>query len=138
MLLKLETAVCVLIFRLNLFSTMYTVLNFIRLGGCFINNKVVMYPYLFLNKGDILSINIKFFKKVFNIFFFRLFLSKSNLKKNKKFRRKRYLISATKIFVNCPDYIEANYKILSFCLWRLPKRSEIVTPYDFPFSFSTD
>jgi hypothetical protein len=132
---RLETMASTVLFRLNLFTNTYFSQNFIHLGGCQINNKLIKYSGTILKLYEMIIIVKFFFKKIFNSFFSRLYFSKYNLKKNKKFSRKSFMC-ATQIFINIPLYFEANYKILHAMICRLPKIKEIVGPFNFPLSFS--
>jgi ribosomal protein S4 len=128
---RLETMLNIILFRMNLFSNTYFANNFVKVGGVFINNKNVRYPYRFMNFNDILMINKRFFKKIFNSFFKKLSLSRVLLKKRNKF----YIyckLNRPKLILNAPKYLQINYKILHAILWRLPRKKEIVGPYSHP------
>jgi hypothetical protein len=71
--LKLELSLALVLFKLNLFDNIYFSKNFIRIGGCFIDNRLIIYPFYSLNLFEVLSIKRKFFKKIFNIFFNKMF-----------------------------------------------------------------
>src|SRR2546423_1921732 len=60
--IKLESMLCMIIFRFNIFKNMFFIINFIRVGGCLVNNKKVLYPYKFIKLNDLVMINPKFFK----------------------------------------------------------------------------
>jgi ribosomal protein S4 len=108
---RLETMLNIILFRMNLFPNTYFANNFIRIGGVFINNKNVCYPYRFLNFNDVLMISKIFFKKIFNSFFKKLSLSKNMLKKKNKFYI-YYKLTRPKLILNAPKYLQINYKIL--------------------------
>jgi len=45
---------------------MYNIINFIKLEGCLLNNKVITYPFRVIKVGDVLTINKKYFNKILN------------------------------------------------------------------------
>lgn len=111
--LRCEGLLCIVLFRLNLFTSMYFINNFIKSGNVLVNGKPVYSKHYIVKLSDDISIKKNVFVKVFNSFWLRL-------------KSKRLLI-------NTPDYIISNYKILTFSIWRYPTRLEVIAPYDFPF-----
>jgi len=109
--IKLELMLCMILFRFNLFSNMFFILNFIRVGGCLINNKIVTYPYRFVKLNDIVTVNTQYFKKVFNAFNAKMHISYRSLYKKKRILK--HILTTPKILLNVPNYLIANYKILS-------------------------
>jgi hypothetical protein len=73
--IKLEFMLCMILFRFNIFKNMFFILNFIRIGGCIVNNIIVTYPYKFIKLNDIVTIHPKYFKKIFNIFNVNMYFS---------------------------------------------------------------
>jgi len=127
-LIKLECTLATLLFRTNLFTNMYTILNFIKLGGCLVNNKIITYPFRILSIGDTISINNKYFKKILNSFFI-----KANITFITSHKHERKFINRPIILLNVPKYIYFNYKILHFKLIRLPFKNEFISPIHYPF-----
>jgi hypothetical protein len=114
--IKLECMLCVIIFRFNIFTNMFFILNFIRLGGCLVNDKIVTYPYKFIKLNDIVLINPCFFKKIFNSFNISMYFSTQFYLGRKKFFLKKFGLITPKVLLNVPNYLKANYKILAVSL----------------------
>jgi hypothetical protein len=132
--IKLEFMLCMILFRFNIFKNMFFILNFIRIGGCIVNNIIVTYPYKFIKLNDIVTIHPKYFKKIFNIFNVNMYFSSRTFIKWKTLYR--YSLTTPKVLLNIPNYLKANYKILSIAMWRLPRKKEIISLIAFPFSNS--
>lgn len=108
-----EGLLCVVLFRLNLFTSMYFIINFIKSGNVLVNGRVVRNTHYVVSLLDDISIKKDSFAKIFNSFWVRL--------------------TSGKILLNVPNYIISNYKIMTFSIWRYPSRLEVIAPYDFPF-----
>lgn len=127
---RLECMLNMVLFRVNVFDNIYIVNNFIRACGIFVNKKRVNYPFRVVKVNEFISFPLYMFKKVFSIFVKRSKFNKSFLLKKYKKKFKKYrLMHLLKNFVNLPPYIEYNYKILHFVLWRLPTRKEFLGAY---------
>lgn len=109
----IESVLVLFLFRLNFFVNLKVAYRFIKNFGVFIDGRLFFNPYFFLSEGQIVNFKKKFF------FFFIDYL-KNRLKKSK-------------VLLNIPDYILADYKTFSFTIGRKPFNSEIILPYDFPF-----
>jgi len=94
LILHLEGMLCVILFRLGIFDTMYFAKNFILEGGAIVNKKIVKNPYYRVSLLDDISVSKKFFRKIFHQFWIKL--------------------REGSIFVNMPNYIAYNYRILHF------------------------
>jgi len=114
--IKFELLLSVVLFRLNIFSNLYFIKNFIRVGGCEINGIVVTHPYRVLKLGDIVSINKKFFKVIFNKLILMYYISTkykhSIWYRQIKEEKLRFWLTCPKLILPPPLYIEVNYKIL--------------------------
>jgi len=128
--LKLESTISIFLFRLNLFVNMYNIINFIKLEGCLLNNKVITYPFRVIKVGDVLTINKKYFNKILNDFYIK-FRSRYIYKLRKKGKR---LLNTPLPILQFPPYIFVNYKIMHFKFLRYPKKKEIISPLTFPFT----
>ena len=102
-----------LLFRTNLFLTTKQAYTFLKLGAFLINNKPVTNPYKILSIFDSFSIHKSFRKIIWAIFLDKI---RQNL-----------------ILVNIPNYLDYNYRLLNFFIWRLPTDQESRFVYSFPF-----
>lgn len=107
--LFLEGRLDTLLYRTNLFSSIFALKNFIRDKNVFVNGLCITESKFLLNIGDIITISPVAYKGIYNHFLERL---RSN-----------------KILVNYPPYLEANYRIGSFVLIKPPKFKEIAYPF---------
>jgi len=114
--IKLECMLCVIIFRFNIFANMFFILNFIRLGGCLVNDTIITYPYKFVKLNDIVLIHPRFFRKIFNKFNANMHFSAQFYLGKKKFFLKKFGLITPKILFNVPNYLKVNYKILAVSL----------------------
>jgi hypothetical protein len=128
--LKLESMLSIFLFRINLFTNMYTIINFIKLEGCLINKKIVVYPFRMLKIGDVITINKKYFNKLLNDFYIK-FRSRYIYNIRKK---DSTLLNRPLPILQFPSYIFVNYKIMHFKFLRYPKKREIISPIAFPFT----
>ena len=145
--LKLETMLNIILYKLNIFKNIYFSNNFIRLKGILLNNKLIYYPFKSIIKNDVVSFSKNCFKKIFNLFSLKLYHNKNLiLKKAKKVSNWRsvekfFLINFLKnprVAINKPAYFVVNYKILHAIMWRFPKRYEISGFYVYPGSNTYD
>jgi ribosomal protein S4 len=109
--LTLEGRLSNFIFRLNLFPSVYFVKKFIQFGNVFVNNKTINYSSYVVNFNEIISFNRKYLK----YFYFHI---KSKLR-NKK------------VYLNYPNFIEADYKLFVAMLIRNPILSDLTKPVSF-------
>ena len=117
--LKLVGRLSFILFSMNFFVNMYHVYHFIKKHGVLVNNKIKFNPNFSISLLDNISFEKNNFKKLYLLFKLRL--------KNNKF------------FINYPKYLEVNYRILTATIWKIPKSTDILAPYDFPFkSFNYD
>lgn len=91
-----EGLLCVVLFRLNLFTSMYFIINFIKSGNVLVNGRVVRNTHYVVSLLDDISIKKDSFAKIFNSFWVRL--------------------TSGKILLNVPNYIISNYKIMTFSI----------------------
>lgn len=91
-----EGLLCVVLFRLNLFTSMYFIVNFIKSGNVLVNGRVVRNTHYVVSLLDDISIKKDSFAKIFNSFWVRL--------------------TSGKILLNVPNYIISNYKIMTFSI----------------------
>lgn len=111
--LGLEGCFINLLFRTNLFLTTKQIYTFIKLGAFKINEVTVLNPYKVLSIFDSFSVNKKFFFIIWSFFLDKV---RKNL-----------------ILVNIPNYLDYDYKLLNFFIWRLPTETECRFTYSFPF-----
>ena len=93
------------LFKTNLFPTTRFSYTLIKIGGVFLNDFKELNPYKQLFVFDHFRINPFFFKIIIKLFLRRL---------KKKFN----------LVYNIPNYIDFDYKIMSFYIWRLPTDKE--------------
>lgn len=110
-----ENRLDILLYRTNLFSSIFYLKQIICHKNIYVNGKLVINKNYSLNKGDIITIKPSYYAKIFPQFL-------------KKLRQ-------NVILHNFPTYLEINYKIGSITLLRLPSVKEI--PYPFGISAST-
>lgn len=109
--LALEGRLSNFIFRLNLFPSVYFVKKFIQFGNVFVNNKTVNYSSYVVKFNEIVSFNRKYWKYLY-------FYLKSRL------RSKR-------IYLNYPNFVEVDYKLLVAMLIRNPTVLDLTKPVSF-------
>lgn len=122
----LETRVDAILLRINLFTSIGTIRQWILHGFVLVNLKKIWTSNQHVKIGDILSFSFKHKKLLKNYFFQRYFdFSEStkiyNLNKEFFFNYE----NSKKIPFFLPPYLDLNYKLFFFCLWRSPKWSEI-------------
>lgn len=111
--LGLEGSFLNLVFRANLVRTTREARAFIKLGAFTVNKLIVKNPYKILSVFDVFQVHASFVKVVWKSFFLRV--------------RQRVF------FVNIPNYIDFNYRLLRFFIWRLPTQLERRFVHYFPF-----
>lgn len=104
---RLET----FILRSNLLDSIYFIKKFIEGGNVMVNNIKVTNPLKVLQLSQIVSINKKYNKLIY-------FFLKSRLSKKK-------------IILNCPDFIEFDYKLLIGMIIRPPTLTSLTRPVSF-------
>lgn len=107
----LESRLIVILYRLNLFNSVFSLKQFIKNEGVYINNKLIKDYNYNTNLFDIVSLYNNFNKLKWKYKF---------LKKN--LRKKNFL-------QNYPLYIESRYDIMSFIMFRFPLKKEIRFPF---------
>jgi ribosomal protein S4 len=112
--LGFESLLNVFFFRLNFVATTRLVHLLLKAGVVNVNGVCVKNPHFKLKLLDKVSITQNYRKLMFKLFLKRL-------KKEKKF------------LINVPEFICYNYRIMLFCIWRIPKENESIFPHDFPF-----
>lgn len=66
--LRSEGLLCIMLFRLNLFTSMYFIHNFIKTGNILVNGKPVYNKHYTVKLFDDVSIKKDAFVKIFNSF----------------------------------------------------------------------
>lgn len=116
-----ENYLCIFLLRCGLGGPgIYYIKQSIFKGHFGINYRIVLFPYFKFKIDDVIFVNPRIYKRVF------------------KYVKTRML---TNTLFNLPKYIYFNFSILAGCIWRLPKRVEILAPLDFtvkrmPFGIS--
>lgn len=103
----LESRLDILLYRTNLFKSIFFVKQFIKHKGVLVNGLGLHQPNAQVNIGDIVSIPL--YKEFYEFFF-------------KKLQENRVL-------VNYPKYIEMNYKIGTLTLFKIPRGGDIAYPF---------
>ena len=111
--LILEFTLINFLFRLGFFLTSMEVNLVIDKGFVTVNNKVITNTHFLLKLNDNISFTKPFRQSLFT--------------KIKKSLKSKIMI------LNIPPYIEVDYRILTYSLWRLPQPSELPSFYQFPF-----
>lgn len=109
----LESVLLNQIFRVNLFPTTRYCYLFIKLGHVYLNGRVCRNPHQLVKVGDTFKINNKLLKRLTAFLWLHL-------------KKKR-------VAINAPNYIDCNYKVFSFHIWRRPTRQEAMVTETFPF-----
>ena len=105
----LESRLDILLYRTNLFKSIFFVKQFIRHKGVLVNGLSIKEPNFQVQIGNIVTIPPKFYKEFYTNFV-------KNLKENR-------------ILVNHPRYMEVDYKIGSFIVITPPKGGEVYYPF---------
>lgn len=105
-----------ILFRVGLFPTIRYCYLLIKLGGLELNSKLMNNPYKVMQLYDSIKIVPPFIKLLFKFFKFRL---KSGL-----------------VWIPPPNYIDYDFKLMNFFIWRRPTKIERKVAPDFPFVFS--
>ncbi len=113
--LSLEGRLDILLYRTNLFSSIFVAKHYIRNKRIFVNGSCITEPRGAVRVGDIVNIDPAIYMSLYTQFL-------EKLRKNK-------------ILTNFPKYLEVNYRIGAFMIVRLPCFSEIA--YPFPVSSRT-
>lgn len=116
--LGLEGLVSNLLYRCNLATSVRAAHLLIRMNAIYVNNYSTIYTrHKCLNVGDSFGVFPRYIRLVYKVF---------------KMYLKRRLVK-----LNVPNYLEYNYKIMRFYIWRAPTRAEKVflhhPPYIKPF-----
>lgn len=105
----LEGRLDTVLYRSNLFTSIFFLKHFIRNRNIFVNGSCITEPKYLLNVGDIVLISPQVYPNVHTEFLQRL--------------------RDNKILVNFPKYLEINYRIGAFMLIKPPKFKEIAYPF---------
>ena len=105
----LESRLDILLYRTNLFKSIFFVKQFIKHKGVLVNGLLITEPNFQVQIGNIIIIPPRFYQE-----FYKHFLQ--NLKDNR-------------ILINYPRYIEIDYKIGAFIIINYPKGNEISYPF---------
>jgi ribosomal protein S4 len=105
----LEGRLQILLFRLNLIPNIYFAKQFILRKNVYLNNKIKTSLHYVPKYNEIISFKKKYFKLIYyNLY--RLLRKKS-------------------IFLNFPDYYDADYKLLTAVLIKPPKLKDLSLPF---------
>lgn len=123
---SLESRVDAVLLRINLFTSIGTIRQWILHGFILVNLKGVWTSNQNLKIGDVLSFSNKHKTLLKNYFFQRYFNFSSTLEiylLNREFFSN--YSNSSKIPFFLPRYLDLNYRLFFFCFWRAPKWSEI-------------
>ena len=104
-----ENRLDILLYRTNLFSSFFTLKQFIAHNNVMLNGRFLTNKNTVITRGDIITIEPQAYQKIYTKFL-------TNLRKDR-------------ILTNFPNYLEVNYKIGSFTLIHLPKIDELAYPF---------
>lgn len=111
----IESRIDAILLRTNLFTSIRTIKQWIMHGFIFINLKTIWSANQHVHIGDIVSFprekKILLYRNFFSLYF-----------KNKDFRFRKFTQSVP---LYRPFYLEQNYKLFFFYIWRAPLWSEI-------------
>lgn len=111
--LGLEGLLPHLLFRCNLVSTVRGAHILIRLRGVHLNGRILQSPHKCLRVGDRFGVLPRYIRYIFRGF--------------RKTLRRRLLK------VNIPNYLEYNYRLMLFFIWRRPTATERTFLHHTPF-----
>jgi len=104
-----------LLFRTNIFLNSRCCYFLIKNGGILVNNIRIHNPYKLLQVNDHFSVDLKLIPYLFFLLYFR----------------------AQRIFLsNIPNFIDFDYRLMTFKIWRLPTKLEAYFSYQYPFQRS--
>lgn len=109
----LEGLIVHLLYRCNLVSTVRGAYLLVRLKAIQVNKTVVHTPHKCLRVGDTFGVLPRYTNAVFKAF--------------KKMLKRRLLR------INTPNYLEYNYRLMFFLVWRRPTRSERLFLHHAPY-----
>lgn len=105
----MESRLDILLYRTNLFKSIFFVKQFIKHRGVLVNGLCLSETNYQVRVGDIILIPGHIYKK-----FYQHFLKK--LKRNR-------------ILTNVPKYVEINYQMGAFTIIKIPRGGEISYPF---------
>lgn len=105
----LENRLDIFLHRTNFFPTIFFVKQFIKHQGVLVNGFRVANPNFQIKVSDIITIPGGFYYEFLNYFIAKL--------------------NENRVLRNLPSYVEANYRIGSFMVLRLPRGNEISYPF---------
>lgn len=97
--------------RVGFFSSVYFLKKFILYGNVFVNSVIVKDPSFLLKPGDLVVVSNFFFKDLY-------------------FGFKLKLVDGL-VLLNCPKYIEVDYKLFAAVILRKPLLVEVTKPASF-------
>lgn len=107
----LESRLETFLLRLNLFPSTYFIKNFILHKNVFVDNRVISYSSHILKLNEIVSFNRKYHKRLYAYI--------------------KHALKSKRVFINCPSFIEADYKLLVAMLIRRPDLNSLTKPMSF-------
>lgn len=128
---SLESRVDAILLRINLFTSVKTVKQWINHGFILVNLKPIWCSNQHLKLGDFISFKLKEKKLLKNYFFQRYFFPEMiwNYKSKQELKQKYTFFleyeNLNKIPFFLPKYLDLNYRLFFFILWRAPKWREI-------------
>lgn len=127
---SLESRIDAILLRINLFCSTGVIRQWILHGFVFVNLKKVWTSNQNMKIGDILSFSLRHKIILKNYFFQRYFnWSWDHLPTAMPYRKRKQMFlnypTSSKIPLFLPKYLDLNYRLFFFCLWRAPKWSEI-------------
>lgn len=108
----ISSSIMHLLFRTNIFMNSRVCYFLVKSGGISVNNFQIHNPYKLLKVHDHFSVNKNLVHYLFALLFFRV---------------------TRGLLANIPNFIDFDYKLMNFKLWRLPTKLENYFCYNFPF-----
>lgn len=105
----LESRLDILLYRTNLFKSIFFVKQFVKHQGVLVNGLCLHETNYQVRVGDIVVLPGNIYKEFYKKFY-------NNLKGNK-------------ILINTPNYLEINYQIGAFTIVKLPRGEEVSYPF---------
>lgn len=109
LLLTLESRLEVVLYRTNLFNSVFELRQMLIHGNIFVNGKVVNKPNVDIKFNDLITIKPELYRKLI-----------------KKFKSR---LAEDRVLCNYPKYIEVDYSVGSVIMHRAPRVSEIPYPF---------
>jgi len=106
-----ESRLCILLLRVNLFTSIYLLRKLIKNGYVFVNNLLITDPDYILRPSEIVTIERNWSRRAYGSLLSRL-------------KRKQVLI-------NCPPYLEVDYKTQIIIMVEYPDINSLTSPASF-------